>query len=72
MISEKEQWLADNPNIEQVHTSMAGFGDGMRMNVPGVGKGDSTFEKYIINRIAETVPGNTIKQRHKTKGSREW
>jgi hypothetical protein len=27
------------------------LGDGMRMNTPGVGKPDSTFEKYVINRI---------------------
>jgi hypothetical protein len=42
------------------------------MDTPGTGKADSTFEKYVINRIKETVPGNTVKSGHKTKMQREW
>jgi hypothetical protein len=42
------------------------------MDTPGVGKADSTFEKYVINRIKETVPGNTLGRTHKTKMQREW
>lgn len=48
------------------------LGDGMRMNTPGAGKADSTFEKYVIGRIKETIPGNTVKAGHKTKAAREW
>ena len=44
----------------------------MRMDTPGVGKADSTFEKYVINRMKESIPGNTIKRGHKTKMQREW
>jgi hypothetical protein len=42
------------------------------MSTPGIGKPDSTFEKYVINRIKETVPGNTVKAGHKTKMPREF
>jgi len=51
---------------------LPGFGDGMRMSTPGTGTADSTFEKYVINRMKETIPGNTIKGGHKTKMQREW
>jgi hypothetical protein len=43
----------------------------MRMDTPGVGKADSAFEKYVINRMKETIPGNTMGG-HKTKMQREW
>jgi hypothetical protein len=46
--------------------------DGVRMSVPGIGKPDSTFEKYVIGRMKETVGQNTIKDGHKTKAPREW
>jgi hypothetical protein len=62
----------DNPNLERHIGEAPAYGDGTRMSLSQVGKADSTFEKYIINRIAETVPGNTIKQSHKTKIPREW
>jgi hypothetical protein len=41
------------------------------MSVPGVGKPDSTFEKYVIQRMKETIPGNTMSG-HKTKMPREF
>ena len=69
-----DQFKADNPHLE-VHISAENIpvlGDGMRMSVSGIGKPDSTFEKYVINRIKETVPGNTVKAGHKTKMPREW
>lgn len=61
-----------NPHLERHIGEAPAFGDGTRMSLSQVGKPDSAFEKYVINRIAETVPGNTIKQSHKTKIPREW
>ena len=71
-ISELDQYLIDNPTYIRHHSGTPVLSDGMRLSTPGTGKADSTFQKYIIDRIAETVPGNTIKQSHKTKTPREW
>jgi len=73
-LSEYDDFVANNSHLERYHspTGLPGFGDGMRMDTPGTGKADSTFEKYVINRMKETIPGNTIKTGHKTKMSREW
>ena len=69
-----DQFKVENPHLEQ-HIFAENFpvySDGSRLSVPGMGKADSTFEKYVINRIKESVPGNTIKSGHKTKMQREW
>jgi hypothetical protein len=73
-ISELDSFKESNPHLERFFTldALPAFGDSMRMNVPGVGKADSTFEKYVINRIKETVPGNTLGRTHKTKIPREF
>lgn len=72
--SELDEFKNNNPHLERYFSpeTLPGLGDGIRMNVAGVGKPDSTFEKYVINRIKESVPGNTLKERHKTKMPREW
>ena len=71
---EYDQFLIDNPQLERYHTpeNLHVMSDGSRLNTPGTGKPDSTFEKYVINRMKETIPGNTIKAGHKTKMPREW
>ena len=73
-LSEYEAFKENNPHLQRYFSSdgIPGLGDGMRMDTPGTGKADSTFEKYVINRIKETVPGNTVKSGHKTKMQREW
>jgi hypothetical protein len=73
-ISELDNFKLENPHLERYFAAenLPVFGDGMRMNTPGVGKADSTFEKYVINRIKESVPGNTLAKSHKTKMQREW
>lgn len=73
-ISELDTFKQNNPHLERFFTldSLPTFGDGMRMDTPGIGKADSTFEKYVINRIKESVPGNTLHRTHKTKMQREW
>jgi hypothetical protein len=69
-----DQFKLDNPHLEQ-HIFAENFpvySDGSRLSVPGMGKADSTFEKYVIGRMKESVAGNTIKGGHKTKAPREW
>ena len=69
-----EQFKLDNPNLELniFAENLPIMSDGIRMSVPGLGKADSSFEKYVIGRMKENVAGNTIKAGHKTKASREW
>lgn len=69
-----DQFKIDNPHLEQYHSfeNLPIMSDGIRMNVPGAGKPDSTFEKYIIGRMKETIPGNNLHNSHKTKAQREW
>lgn len=69
---DRDVFLKENPQLDLTLTSAPALGDTMRMSVPGTYKADSTFEKYVINRIKETVPGNTVKAGHKTKMNREW
>jgi len=72
-LAEYDDFKLNNPHLER-HFSpegLPGFGDGMRMDTPGIGKADSAFEKYVINRMKETIPGNTMSG-HKTKMQREW
>ena len=69
-----DQFKVDNPHLERYFSqeSLHVMSDGMRMSTPGTGQPDSTFEKYVIQRMADTIPGNTIKKGHKTKMPREW
>ena len=73
-LAEYDQFKADNPHLERYFSpeGLVGLGDGIRMNTPGTGQADSTFEKYVIGRMAESIPGNTIKKYHKTKIPREF
>ena len=41
------------------------------MSVPGIGQPDMAFERGVIQRMKETIPGNTMSG-HKTKLPREW
>lgn len=68
-----DQYKIDN-NVETIilPENLPMMSDASRLSVPGTHKADSTFEKYVINRIKETVPGNTVKAGHKTKMNREW
>jgi hypothetical protein len=68
-----DQFKADNPHLERYFAAedLPVMSDGSRLSVPGMGKPDSTFEKYVIGRMKETIPGNTMGG-HKTKAPREW
>ena len=67
-----DEFKEQNPHLERYFTpeNLPGFGDGMRMNVPGISKGDPAFEHGVIDRIKDTVPGNTLNKSHKTQGSK--
>lgn len=69
-----DEFKETNPHLQQYHSAanLPVMSDGSRLSVPGMGKADSTFEKYVINRIKEQVPQNTLKAGHKTKMAREW
>ncbi len=73
-ISELDLFKENNPHLERSFApeDLPVLSDGSRMSTPGTGKADSTFEKYVINRIKESVPGNTLGKTHKTKMQREW
>lgn len=67
-----DQFLLDNPHLERFHSSefLPVFGDAMRMSLPKYSQGDPAFEHGVIERIKATVPGNTLKEGHKTQGSK--
>jgi hypothetical protein len=69
-----DQFKIDNPHLERYISAgnLPIMSDGIRLSVPGIGKPDSTFEKYVIGRMKEGVAQNTIKDGHKTKAPREW
>ena len=68
-----DQFKLDNPGLEQhiFAENLPIFGDGMRMSVPGIGQPHAAFETGVIQRMQETIPGNTMSG-HKTKKIREW
>ena len=69
-----DEFITNNPHLERYHSAenLPIMSDGVRLSVPGMGKPDSTFEKYVIGRMKESVGQNTIKDGHKTKAPREW
>ena len=73
-MSELDGFKENNPHLERYFSSdsLPGFGDSMRMSVPGYGQGVAAFEHGVINRIKETVPGNRLHLSHKTKAPKEW
>lgn len=68
-----DQFLQDNPHLIRYHSAdnLPIFGDGTRMSVPGIGQPHAAFESGVIQRMKETIPGNTMSG-HKTKKPREW
>jgi hypothetical protein len=71
-ISELDSYKEINPNLESYIDAVPMLGDGMRMSVPGIGQPVAAFEKGVIERIKQSVPGNTLGKNHKTKLPREW
>lgn len=72
--SDLETFKQKNTHLQRHFSAenLPGLGDGMRMSTPGIGQPDAAFEKGVIQRIKETVPGNKLGETHKTKLPREW
>ena len=72
-LSEYDKFKQDNPHLERYFSpeNVVGLGDGQRMSVPGIGQAHMAFERGVIQRMKETIPGNTMAG-HKTKMPREW
>lgn len=68
-----DEFKTENPHLEQYHSAanIPILGDGQRMSVPGIGQAHMAFERGVIQRMKETIPGNTMSG-HKTKMPREW
>ena len=68
-----DEFKQKNPTLQRHFTmeGLAGLGDGMRMSVPGIGQPHMAFERGVIQRMKETIPGNTMSG-HKTKLPREF
>jgi hypothetical protein len=68
-----DEFKEQNPHLERYFSSenLPIFGDGARMSVPGTGQAHMAFERGVIQRMKETIPGNTMSG-HKTKLPREW
>ena len=68
-----DEFKEQNPHLERYfsYADIPGLGDGIRMSVPGTGQAHMAFERGVIQRMKETIPGNTMSG-HKTKLPREW
>jgi hypothetical protein len=69
-----KEFKEKNPHLEQYFSAenLPVFSDAGRMSVPGTKTADKAFEQGVIQRIKDTVPGNTLHKSHKTKMPREW
>jgi hypothetical protein len=72
-LAEYDKFKEDNPHLERYFSAenIVGLGDGQRMSVPGIGQAHMAFERGVIQRMKDTIPGNTMAG-HKTKMPREW
>lgn len=59
-ISDYEIYMKENPHVERYFDSAPVFGDPVRL---GITKPPSDFQKHIIGRMKETIPGNTLSDR---------
>lgn len=69
-----DQFKLDNPHLDRYFCAenLPIMSDADRLSVPGTKTVDPTFQKYVIDRMANSIPGNTIKKNHKHKIPREW
>lgn len=56
-ISEREDWLKDNPEWQQIHTQAPSMGDPVRLGVKRI---DNGFRE-VLQKIHERAPGSTLK-----------
>jgi hypothetical protein len=68
-----DEFKMENPHLS-IHISAENLpimSDATRMSIPGYGQPHAAFETGVIQRMKETIPGNTMSG-HKTKTPREW
>ena len=67
-----DEFKEQNPHLERYFgaENLPVLGDSMRMSLPKYSQGDPAFEHGVIDRIKETIPGNTLGKSHKTQGSK--
>jgi hypothetical protein len=72
-LAEYDKFKEDNPHLVRYFppNGAPGLGDATRMSIPGAGQPHAAFERGVIQRMKETIPGNTMSG-HKTKLPREW
>jgi hypothetical protein len=72
-LAEYDEFKENNPHLERYFApeTLVGLGDGMRMSVPGIGQAHMAFETGVIQRMQESIPGNTMSG-HKTHRPRQW
>jgi hypothetical protein len=56
-IAEREVWLKDNPDWQQIHTKAPAMGDPVRLGVKRI---DNGFRE-VLQKIHERAPGSTLK-----------
>ena len=69
-----DEFKENNPHLERYFCAenLPIMSDGVRMSVPGMGQPHAAFETGVIQRMMETIPGNTLAKTHKTKRPREF
>jgi len=69
-----DEFKTANPDLEMYFGAefLPVLSDGIRLSIPGVKKCDSTFQKYVIDRIKHGVGENTLAATHKHQIPREW
>ena len=71
-IAEYEIYMQENPHIQRYYEmggTSATIGDPVRL---GILQPPSDFMKGIVGRMAETIPGNRLKEISKYQIPREW
>ena len=56
-INSREQYIKDNPHLEQIHTGSAALVDPVRLGIRKVPDGF----REVLNKIHEKMPGSTLK-----------
>lgn len=58
-MSEREQYLEDNPHMQQTLVNVLPYVDPIMLG--RLNKEGRNFQTNVIDRIAQTVPGNNLK-----------
>ena len=62
-VSDYVKFMSENSEIERYYDTGIIFADPSRMMDTKSSKGDPTFEKYVLGRIKDSIPGNVLKDK---------